>query len=1156
MTTINSDIANSVQQLYVAYFNRPADVGGLNYWASVVAAQGGSTAAVSASFAKSAEYTTAFAGKVSLQIVDQIYQNLFGRPAEIGGLTYWSLLLDQGKITIDNVVTQVAAGAQGSDLTAYGNKVAAAGLFTTALDSASSALAYIGTAAAQSAKDYISSITTNETFAAQTTPAAITTAVANLVAANASQSNSPQTVQLTAAPDSFIPTSTQKFAGNDTFIALGTVAGGQTFTSFDVIDGGLGTNTFKVISATSADFALPTTASVKNFQNAEITGDAVISGDVSGWTGLTKLTASSVGGVNLTAAATTAVTYAGTGGAAGEKITGGAAVSVNISTGSLGDINISKGTGALTFIHAGGGSGATTLDSTTGNVTSTETGTTAGTLTISKTTGSVTATRTGAGTGTINVTGSTGTVAVSNAHSGAGGDITVSGGTTISVTQTSTNAVNTTVANGAVAVTGGATTTAVTVNNAVAATASATVAGATLNTVTIADANYMKSAAGTITSATVTGFSTLSISDAALTTLSVTGGTGNIIIDNTPTAAVVGPPAFPIQPTATTLGLTINGQTGGTLDDADIYTTLNVTTAGTANSTLANVTFGAATALTVAGTKGLTLTSAAGLTALKTVTVSGSAGITANLSGATVTSVSTAATTGASTVTIDGSKATFAGGAGVDKVTLATGATKTVTLGDGDDSLTVGALVPTAALSGGAGTDTLSIDATAAATASGSPAFAGLVTGFESLILTGSTNQTVDLAVLGNFNKVTTSGGNGLTLSNLPTGGTLVLNGAGTAYTVSNTAFAGGANDILNLILTDGSGAGVAFASTGVTAANVETINVTTTDTQATPSGTFNDSVTLSGNSAKSIVVTGNAGLTLTAASTAATNVDASGITGTTTGGFTWTSGALAADAVVKGSVAGTNSINLAADVAGGVTYTGGTGIDDVTLGASSKAHTINLGGGTTANSVTGGSANGIVTVNSTSTGADSVTLGNGANIVNLGNGANAFTAGSGNNTYTGGTGVDAVSVGAGANTITLGTGLDTVTFTAVPTGVNSYSTITDAHKGVTLTVGDLGTETFGAKITLASTAVFQDYANAVIAQGGNSSANGHFGWFQFTQTVGGVTSTDTYLVESRHDGSGTTPAFVAGQDFIVKLTGVIDLSLATGGTTNIITLG
>jgi len=757
----------------------------------------------------------------------------------------------------------------------------------------------------------------------------------------------------------------------------------------------------------------------------------------------------------------------------------------------------------------------------------------AGTISVDGGT-SVNIAATGATTGTITVgaaTAPTGAVTISNTSTGnvAMGAINVHGGTTVTISQTNGNAVATTTTLGAVTVTGTTNTTAVIVNNAAPATASGTVAGVTENTVAINDVNTGTTTAGTITAASVSGYTTLNIADTALTTLSVANGSGNIIIDNSGLTT----------PTNKTLGLTVNGLTGGVLDDADIYTTLNVTTTG-ANSTLANITEGAVTALTVAGTKGLTLTSSAGLTSLKTVAVSGSAGLTADLSAATVTDVNASATSGAVTVTVDASKATYEGGSGADKVTLSnTAATKAVTLGDGDDTLILSnGTLPTAAISAGNGTDTLQMTAANAATASGSAAFAAVVTGFEHLTLTGATNQTIDLAALGNLNYVSASGGNGLTLSNYAANGTLVLTGAGTAYTAS-LATATGSSDVLNLTLTDGSGATVAFASTGITAAGVENLNITTVDTQATPSGGFNDTLTVLGNSAKAITVAGNAGLTLTATDTALTSLDASGVS---LGGFTFTSGALAAAAAIKGSATGTNTVDFSAATGGAVTYTGGTGSDVITA-SNGKADIIHLGGGTTTNSVTGTTGN--LTIDSTSTGTDTVSLTTGNNTVSLGDGANAFTATTGNNVYTGGAGVDTVTLGSstlsGVNTITTGTGADVVTFAGVTANGNSYSTITDAHASLQIVFTDAGqisgtTTWTAAKIALADTAVFQDYLDAATVGDGSTSAK--LGWFQYNG--------NTYVVE---DNSAATTFQNAG-DSVVKLTGLVDLSTANFAAT------
>ena len=859
-------------------------------------------------------------------------------------------------------------------------------------------------------------------------------------------------------------------AGNDTFLANPGASNAATFTSFDSIDGGAGTNdTFNIVSIGA--FTVPATATVKNIEVANITGDNTVTADVTGWTGLTALKSSSIGGATLTAAATTAVTVANTTGAV--AVTGGSTQTVTTAAAATATVTLSGAKGAVSLTDVVSGTGALT-----------------------------------------------------------GGAIAVTGGTTVTVNQTLKQAtVNTTTTAGAVSVTGTSDTTAVSVTNTKAVAPSLTVAGIANGAVSVADVNYGSATkAGTITTVAVSGYTSLNINDNALTTLSVANGSSNIIIDNSGLTTA----------TNKTLALTADGLTGGTLDDADIYTTLNVTTANNA-STLSNITFGGVTALTVAGTKVLTLTSTTGMSALKSLTVTGAAGVTADVSGlSTVTSVDTSGTTGVSTLTLNATKATFTGGDGTDVITVSGNVSKAITLGNGSDKLVLGGGTVTAATTGGAGTDTLSISAAAAAVASNTSAFAGLVSGFESLVLTGSTNQTIDLAVLGNYSSVSTSGGNGLTLSNLPTGGTLSLTGAGTAYTVGNSAFTAGTNDVLNVALTDGSGAAVSFAATGITASGVETVAITTADTQATPTNPT-DLLTVLGNSASTITVAGNAGLNLTAATTALTLLDASGITA---GSLTFTSGALAAAATINGSPTGTNTVDFTLATKA-VTYTGGTG-NDVITASNGKNNVITLGDG--ANSVTGTSGNNTITGGA---GADTVTLTTGNNVVNLGNGANAFTATSGNNTYVGGTGVDTITVGAGINTITTGGGADVVTFTTAGANVNVYSTITDAHAGMQIVFTDLGTETFvSAKATLAGTAVFQDYANAVVA-GATQAAhqtNGAFGWFQW----GG----NTFLVEVKHDTTaGIAQTFVNGVDQIVCLTGLVDLSTATGAGTNVLTL-
>jgi S-layer protein len=616
------------------------------------------------------------------------------------------------------------------------------------------------------------------------------------------------------------------------------------------------------------------------------------------------------------------------------------------------------------------------------------------------------------------------------------GGISVIGGTTVNITQTASNAVNTSHTNGAVTITGQLTTTAVTIKAPVAVNANGGTAGIVASTVTIDDVNNASTTlAGTITSVDVDSYTTLTINDNALTTLKVAHGSGSITIGN----------GNLTTPTNLTLNLTINAVTGGQLRDDGVYTTLNATTGATA-SAIANIGAAALTTLNLSGASGLSLTSTAGMTALQTVTVTGAAGLKADLStNGTVTSVNAAATSGAMTVTVNGNQATYAGGSGVDTVTLTGSATK--------------------AIGGGTGlTDVLSMTAAQAATASGSGTFAGLVTGFEQLILTGANSQVIHVDVLGGFHQVTTNAGNGLALYGMVSGDTLVLTGAGTAYTIDNTTFSG-PSDSFNLKLADASNSGVGFASVGFTASGVETLNITVADTQPTPTGAFNDNVKIVGDNFKTITVGGNAGLSLTATSTALTNVDASGIT---LGGFSWTSGALAGAATVKGSATGANTVTFSAATGGLVTYTGGTGDDNIT------------------------GANGL---------------------------GNVVTLGAGNNSYVGGAGNETISVGSGANVISVGSGADHVILAAPNASATVFTEITGMTAGTNDTIVFTGVTPAGGFIgaavgTLGTLALTLDAAAASTTAAGSPIVK----WFVF----GG----DTYVVLD-HSNNATFTAGV-----------------------------
>lgn len=578
------------------------------------------------------------------------------------------------------------------------------------------------------------------------------------------------------------------------------------------------------------------------------------------------------------------------------------------------------------------------------------------------------------------------------------------------------------------------------------------VMGVTAGAVTVNDVS------GTITTITLDGFGAASstTNTSVLSTLNLSHA-NNVAI----------PGALTVADTAATLALNVEALGASAADAVLIFTaaptTLNVVSTGT---NYVNLTAAATETLNVSGT-GLFDIDATDLAALKTVVVSGTAGLSLNPGVAnTVTSINTAATTGTVTSTINGTVATYTGGAGVDKVSLDTGTslTKAIDLGAGDDTLTFGALAvtaSTAALAGGEGTDTLSMTT---AVADGLDAGAqSFYTSFEHLTLSDAYGDvdanldtlTLNLANLGFTSYVTTSGtvadgGNSdvLVLDKMASGGTVVLTANG-LISVTNADFATPTTDVLNAVL---SSTGDLAAGT-LTAANVETINISTVDTEVATTPTKNvDSLTLTADKATSVMLSGADDLTLTmTGSTKVTAIDAH----TMTGGLTVT------------------SLNT-----------------------------------TTATTITGGSGNDVLTA-ATGTTADILI---------------------------GGAGDDTLTANAGLDTLTGGAGNDLFVIGTPSLNSSSYATITDFAAGDLIKMA--GADSFAAsKVVQADTAVFQDYANAAM----NAIGVDDVAWFQYLG--------NTYIVMDK--GTTDSVTFINGNDFVVKLTGLVDLTDATFNDTH-----
>ncbi len=109
--------ATQVQNLYLAYFGRPAEQAGLTYWTSQANA---TVDQISASFAQQPEYTASFSGLTRAQTVNQLYLNLFGRSAASNELNYWVGSTD---VTVDKLALALTNGATGTDRLLLDSKV-------------------------------------------------------------------------------------------------------------------------------------------------------------------------------------------------------------------------------------------------------------------------------------------------------------------------------------------------------------------------------------------------------------------------------------------------------------------------------------------------------------------------------------------------------------------------------------------------------------------------------------------------------------------------------------------------------------------------------------------------------------------------------------------------------------------------------------------------------------------------------------------------------------------------------------------------------------------------------------------------------------------------------------------------------------------------
>nr|WP_298410260.1 DUF4214 domain-containing protein [uncultured Halomonas sp.] len=119
---------NFVQQLYVAYYGRPAESDGQAYWAERADANGQQS--IVEAFGNSEEYQNEFGDLESAELVNNLYQQLFGRDGDAEGVDYYAGLLDNNEKSLAEIALTIKNGAQGRDAQFFNARVAEAQRYT------------------------------------------------------------------------------------------------------------------------------------------------------------------------------------------------------------------------------------------------------------------------------------------------------------------------------------------------------------------------------------------------------------------------------------------------------------------------------------------------------------------------------------------------------------------------------------------------------------------------------------------------------------------------------------------------------------------------------------------------------------------------------------------------------------------------------------------------------------------------------------------------------------------------------------------------------------------------------------------------------------------------------------------------------------------
>lgn len=169
------NVDERIQKIYIAYYQRPGDPGGISYWANRLNQSGGNLYVVIDPFATSLEAQSLY-GQINSStignVIDAIYQALFNRLPDPQGKQFYINGFTNGQFTPGTIALNVLNGATGGDLTAVNNKLYVANQFTCEVQRQN--VNYAGSSDAEKARQFLRTVTSDSS--------SVSTALANLQA--------------------------------------------------------------------------------------------------------------------------------------------------------------------------------------------------------------------------------------------------------------------------------------------------------------------------------------------------------------------------------------------------------------------------------------------------------------------------------------------------------------------------------------------------------------------------------------------------------------------------------------------------------------------------------------------------------------------------------------------------------------------------------------------------------------------------------------------------------------------------------------------------------------------------------------------------------------------------------------------------------------